>query len=314
MALRQVVLPELTVDVFSNLNDNEVIGWLRQQHLLRLTPPNCPTCGVPMELKIDLATSDGLRWRHRSKVNPHDHRISIRDGSFFSGNNATGHRIQLRKMLNLLFLWSSKVSLINATSLLEVSKECVVDWFGYARDICSWKLLQFPLVFGGPGVVVEIDESLFFKRKNNVGHEVPQQWVFGIYQPDIKRGYLCLVDRRDAATLIPIIQQHVAPQSIIHSDMWAAYHNLVQLPQNYQHLTVNHQTNFVNPVNSATTNHVESYWRRAKQQLKSMYSIPRERLPMYLDEFLWRDSYSGNSCLETFNNLLDHITERYDLL
>ena len=59
--------------------------------------------------------------------------------------------------------------------------------------------------------MVEIDECLLVRRKNNAGHLVREQWVFGGYNIAMKVGFMVPVDRRDAATLLPIIQQYITP-------------------------------------------------------------------------------------------------------
>lgn len=55
--------------------------------------------------------------------------------------------------------------------------------------------------------------------------------------------FLVCVERRDAGTLIPIIEKHIEKGTKIMSDCWAAYSKLSEI--GYEHETVNHSTNFV---------------------------------------------------------------------
>ena len=43
-------------------------------------------------------------------------------------------------------------------------------------------------------------------------------------------GYMEMVPRRDAGTLLPIIQQHVHNGTTIWSDEWSAYNSVTSLP------------------------------------------------------------------------------------
>ena len=110
--------------------------------------------------------------------------------------------------------------------MLDLSKNTVVDWFQFFRDVASHWLLENRRQLGGVGRVVEIDESLVSKRKANRDRQLPQRWVFGIYDVEAKVGYLQEVPDRSAATLLPIIERYIAPGSIIRSDEWAAYRGI----------------------------------------------------------------------------------------
>lgn len=58
--------------------------------------------------------------------------------------------------------------------------------------------------------------------------------------------------KRDTKTLIPLILKHVEPEeTIIVTDMWKLDFGLIS--DGRHHFTVNHFTNFVDPITSANT-------------------------------------------------------------
>ena len=165
-------------------------------------------------------------------------------------------------------------------------------------------------MLGGVGQIVEIDESVMINRKYHLS-DLPQQhdqWVFGLYDRETKKGWIYVVPQQDKATFLPIIQQFIRPGSMVYSDGWAAYNIVAN--HGYVHRCVIHQDNFVDPVTGVHTQGMESYWSMVKQKIKAVYGSRLHLVPSYLDEFMWRERF-GHNTGEAVENILQHIAEQY---
>ena len=76
---------------------------------------------------------------------------------------------------------------------------------------------------GGPGHIVEIDESKFGKRKYNAGRRVDGCWVLGGIDRETRETFFRIVPDRSATTLLPPLIDNIHPDSIVVSDCWKAY-------------------------------------------------------------------------------------------
>ena len=78
------------------------------------------------------------------------------------------------------------------------------------RDVCAEYFQQHPMTIGGPGIKIEINESKFGQRKYNCGRcSKKATGCFGGVERITGRAFMVKVGQRDAATLIPIIQQYI---------------------------------------------------------------------------------------------------------
>jgi len=212
-----------------------------------------------------------------------------------------------------MYLWCAGLALKEAGDLIGfTSQHTKVDYFQFFRDICSYQLQETPglFQFGGPGHV-QIDESVITKWKYNRGRMVKEVWIVGIYDTLMKRGVVEYVEFRDAETLTELVRKYVAPGTTVFTDQWRGYCRL--RAAGYDHQTVNHSQNFVDPTTGVCTNAVEAYWGRLKRWLRRHGVQASALLPSHIDEFMWRDIYANGSIQETFSNFINHIRKKYPL-
>ena len=63
--------------------------------------------------------------------------------------------------------WSGEYPVIEMSHEAKITEGTACDIYQWLRQVCSTNLLGTQIVLGGPGIVVEIDESLF-KHKPKV--------------------------------------------------------------------------------------------------------------------------------------------------
>ena len=140
---------------------------------------------------------------------------------------------------------------------------------------------------------------------------VEGSWILGMIEVGTQerignyRLEICPDNRRDQATLLPIIERHIEPETTIITDLWRGYNGLNDL--GYNHLTVNHTYNFVDPVTFAHTQNIESSWRPLKKRL-NRGGVHKSKLAEHMCEFLWRREVRRNDGLY-FESLIRNISQ-----
>jgi hypothetical protein len=217
-------------------------AYLREKGLLH-DGHYCMKCSIWMSLVKDKSREhDGYVWRCKLCKS----KISVRADAFWATL-----KINLNVAVFLLYLFARDVQLCIAVTLFNetINEKTVSDYYNLYRDLMSRDMIDNPAILGGPGVIVELDESKYGgKRKDNNGRKIAEgYWVFGMLDRDTKKAVVFQVADRSRDTLTRHIQEHIADGTIIHTDGWAAYGNIPTLPNNYTHYVVNHKENYVDP-------------------------------------------------------------------
>ena len=118
---------------------------------------------------------DGYAWRCTRKGCQSV--LSIRDGTFFSGSH-----LNLNEIVEISYWWARGMNVTNVMHETGHTKQTIVDWFNFHRDVCAQYFIDNPVMLGGPGKIVEIDESKFGKKKYNRGRYKEGHWELLSFQ------------------------------------------------------------------------------------------------------------------------------------
>ncbi len=166
-----------------------------------------------------------------------------------------------------------------------------------------------PEVFSG---TVEVDETYLggqWRNKRKIvrdagtkrGRGTKKQPVFGIL---CRNGTVWaeVVNDVEAGTLQPLITRQVSPGSVVCSDTWRAYTGIAS--RGFVHRLVNHGEKQYSDGKGNHINGLEGFWGYLKRKLASKGGIRREKLPLYLGEYVWRYNHRKESDMMKIKRIL----------
>ena len=171
-----------------------------------------------------------------------------------------------------------------AAEIVGVNKNTAQLFFHKLRVLIT-KNQQMGVVFQGE---IEADESYFGgrrkgKRGRGAAGKIP---VFGL----LKRGgkvFAEIIPDAKSATLIPIIQEKVVPDSIVYTDTFKSY-NVLDVSE-FKHERINHSKLFADKQNHI--NGIENFWNQAKRHLRKFNGVPKKNFRLFLKECEWRFNF-----------------------
>jgi transposase len=173
---------------------------------------------------------------------------------------------------------------------------------------------DIPSIFSG---IVEIDETYLGgqwknKRKSQKvgiakrGRGTKKTPVFGI----LCRGgkvWAEVVPNVEARTLMPLIKQRVKRGSIVYSDTWKSYTGVAA--KGYVHRMVEHAKGEYSDGKGNHINGLEGFWGYLKRKLAAKGGIRKQRLPLYLAEYVWRYNHRNLTFKQQTDKML-HLLEQ----
>ena len=177
-----------------------------------------------------------------------------------------------------------------AARLCGVHRNTAAFFFHRLRELVVLELeAESEAMFGGE---IEVDESYFGgKRKGLRGRgaagKIP---VFGL----LKRGgkvYTKIIPNASSATLMPIMEGKIVPDSIVYSDCWRGY-NVLDV-SDFKHFRINHSELFADKHNHI--NGIENFWNQAKRHMRKFNGVPKDHFGLFLKECEWRFNNSDPS-------------------
>ena len=210
-------------------------------------------------------------------------------------------RLSVQKRARLIEHFIAGTTARAAAQLVGVNRNTAASFYSRLRKVIADEMKKASPVAGE----VEVDESYFGgvrkgKRGRGATGKVP---VFGL----LKRGgrvYTVMIPNARSATLLPIMERMILPDSIVYTDAFKGYDVLDV--SDFHHVRINHSERFADRQNHI--NGIENFWNQAKRHMRRFNGIPKNSFFLFLKECEWRFNAGDHKML--LNQLKQWINQR----
>lgn len=239
----------LMSDHFNIFSFNECINSeeaaIQAAYDLNLIPKivDCPLCGFRMLKERKASYKLGFRWICHRRI-CRKYRISPLKNTFFEATH-----LPFRTTFKLIVCWFFRLQVSLAAIMCDVSRNTAVDFYNFCREVCRVVDTHDQVQIGGPGDVVEVDESHLFTPKFHRGRPMRRRGILllgGVSRLTNKR-FAVRIASRDRNTIWPLMQLHIAQGSFIMTDQAPVYQGCDVLGFS-GHCATNHSLYYVRPI------------------------------------------------------------------
>lgn len=193
-------------------------------------------------------------------------------------------KLSKKQQSKLLEFFVLQVTARSAADVLGIQANTAALFYHKIRQVIWARLeLQAEEMLGGE---IELDESYFGgHRKGKRGRGAAGKViVFGILKRD-DRVFTKVVADTKTNTLMPIILNKIAPDSVVYTDSYRSYNALDV--SGFHHHRINHSTHFAEHAFNHI-NGIENFWNQAKRILRKYNGIPKQHFHLFIKECEFR--------------------------
>lgn len=220
------------------------------------------------------------------------------------------------KLLNILFLLLNNCSYHQLHTFHGISTNTTHAIKKLLRKAYKSYMLNHPVYLGGPGILVEADETVLSRRgvitsPTSLSDETKDTvWILGAIDNTPERNFFIKrVQDRTITSISNALEGVIREGSRLCTDGYRSYPRVAEILC-LEHSIVNHSMGFV--ANDGThTNNQEAFWSHLKATMRKEHGVKRENIDEWISDYTFKRRYivraSRNSICTIFIELLKYI-------